>query len=113
MDLIMQNNSDKRTWIVTGLTNVSTSHIYVQFDDVELPLDMPNGEYSYALITEPAEGVVYEPKIDIWDTIVKWDGKECQLRDLNPSTGLLRIGILKESNTYKEKTENKTFYYKK
>lgn len=112
MDLILQNNGNKQTWVISGLTNVSITHRYAEFDNVSLPEDMPNGEYSYALFTPPASAVEYTIKTDLWDTIVHWDDTEVQLRYLRPSTGVLRIGQVVEKNTYQEK-ENKTYYYKK
>lgn len=112
MDLILQNSSDKRMWVMSGLTNVSTSHIYVQFEDVEFPEDMPNGEYYYALISNDLSGVSYTFKTDVLDTLVHASGQTITLKDLRPVTGILRVGEVKEKNIYQEK-ENKTFYYKK
>lgn len=99
-------------WVITGLTNTSSSHIYADFQNVDIPEDMPNGEYSYALLTPPSRNTKYTFKTDLWDTIVEWDEEEVQLRLLKPSTGLLRVGKVEDKNTYKEK-DNKTYYYKK
>ena len=112
MDLILQNSSDKRIWLISGLTDVSTSERYVQFDDVDLPEDMPNGEYYYALIINNRDDVVYEFKTDLLKTIVKTDEGDVLLKDLKPLVGLLRVGYVKDNAIYPER-ENKIYYYKK
>lgn len=112
MDLILQNSSDKRIWLISGLTDVSTSERYVQFDDVDLPEDMPDGEYYYALIINNRDDVAYEFKTDLLKTIVKTDEGDVLLKDLKPLVGLLRVGQVKDNAIYQER-ENKTYYYKK
>ena len=114
LDLILQNNSDKRVWIFSGLTDVSTSNQYVQFDNFEMPEDAPDGEYTYLLLQNYYSGSVeYKTAANIYDTIVVADGKEIEIKMLRPVGGLLRVGAEKQANIYQEKEKNKTFYYKK
>lgn len=112
MDLILQNSSDKRVWLLSGLTNVSESERYVQFSGVTIPADMPNGEYYYALIINERDDTSYEFKTDLLETIIHTTHIDVRLKDLKPLTGILRVGTVKEKNIYQEK-ENKTYYYKK
>lgn len=114
LDLILQNNSDKRVWIFTGLTDVSTSNQYVQFDNFEMPEDAPDGEYTYLLLQNYYSGSVeYKTAANIYDTIVVADGEEIEIKMLRPVGGLLRVGAEKQANIYPEKEKNKTYYYKK
>ena len=112
MDLILQNSSDKRIWLVSGLTNVSESERYVQFSGVTFSEDMPNGEYHYALIINERDDTAYEFKTDLLETIIHTTDADVRLKDLKPLTGILRVGEVKDANIYQEK-ENKVYYYKK
>lgn len=108
MILFIQNNSDKRIWVMTGITPDITNHLYITFNDFEFPEDCPDGEYTYALIA--GEDCEYQAKAEMLDTIVNGSFK---LRDLHPAVGLLRIGILQEKNIYKETGNKEYIYYKK
>ena len=110
-DLILQNNGDKRMFILSGLTDISDTHLYLDFEDVTMPEGAEDGEYSYACIHNDRNDVEYELKTDLLDSIVKADGVEVQLRDLRPIVGLLRVGLPGNKNIYIEK--NKNYYYKK
>lgn len=112
MDLIIQNSSDKRMWVLSGLTNVSPSERYVQFEDVEMPEDAAEGEYYYALICNDRDDVTYTLKTDVLETLIHTDDGDVILKDLKPLTGILRVGDVKEKNIYAEK-KNKVYYYKK
>lgn len=112
MDLIIQNNSDKRIWLLSGLTDTSDTHLYAHFEDVEMPDDAPNGEYFYALIGNDRNDVSYTFKTDLLSTIVTVGDDNFELRDLSPATGLLRIGDVVDNAVYQPK-DNKTYYYKK
>ena len=119
-DIILQNNASKEFTLLQGLTNVSLTDLYLQFDEVEL--DVPDGEYTYACFVNDREDVEYDLKTPILDTIVIADGKHIELRDLQPLTGLLRVGTVGEENDYDTdsvtyhpyddgRNDNNTIYY--
>lgn len=111
-DIILQNNGDKRIFLLSGMTNVSENQLYLDFENVELPDGAENGEYTYAVIANDLSGTVYDFKSEILETIVTASGVSVTLRDLKPLIGLLRVGNIEEKNVYQPKN-NKTYYYKK
>ena len=109
-DLIIQNNASKETFLYSGQTDTSTSHLYHKFEDLEI--DAPEGEYTYYVLHNTRDDVVYDFAVPLGDTIVHADDKEVLLKDLQPSTGLLRIGdSVKNANTYDNNDKNTIFYY--
>lgn len=101
--LIIQNNSTKQSYVFSGLTNANESGYYLKFDNFRSLVEEHNlsdGEYQYALIKD--EGYTIEPKPIILDTIAIKDGVSRTLRQLNASTGILKIGEVKSSNIYNE-----------
>lgn len=111
-DIIIQNNGDKRMWVLRGLENVSDTHLYLDFEDVELPEGAEDGEYTYACIQNSLQEAQYDLKTAILDTIVTVDGSEFKLKDLKPITGIIRVGEVTDKNIYQDK-KNKNYYYKK
>ena len=107
-DIILQNNASKEFTILRGLTNISLTELYLEFEDVEL--DVPDGEYTYACFINDRDDVEYDLKTPILDTILTIDDKHIELRDIQPLTGLLRVGEEKPVEVYDE-GDNKTFYY--
>ena len=110
-DLILQNNASRKFSLYPGLEDVSTSHLYHLFEDVEL--DEPDGEHTYVLLHNDRDDVEYEFKTPLLDTIVRVPGYEdILLRDLQPSTGLLRIGdTIAPANIYDNNETSTIFYY--
>lgn len=109
-DIILQNNASKEFFVVSGLQNTSSTELYLQFEEVDLPEEAQDGEYTYACLCNEESGVTYSPKTPILDTIVTIGEEQLVLGDLKPLVGLLRVGKPKESNVY-DNTNNKTFYY--
>lgn len=108
-DLILQNNASKEFFLYSGLTDTSTSHLYHKFD---VDLDVPSGEYTYAVIKNTRDDVEYDFKTPILDTIVKADDQEVQLSYLQPCTGLLRVGEeVKQENIYDDNKKQTIYYY--
>ncbi len=110
-DIIIQNSASKQTFLLTGNTDTSESHLYHRF---EVEIDAPEGEYVYACVRNDRDDVEYEFKTPLLDTIVHAGEDEILLRDLQPSTGLLRIGEnVAPENVYdkEDKNNNTTFYY--
>ena len=112
-DIIIQNSASKQVYVLSGLTPTEETGLYVQFEDVELPSEAKNGEYTYVLVQNRLSGVTYAPKTDVLDTIVTYSGQSYTLRDLRPMTGLMRVGEVNEKNVYQPKDKNKTYYYQK
>ena len=108
--ILMQNNASKEFFIVSGLVNTSSTELYLQFESVDLPEGMKDGEYTYAVVKDEDSSLVFSPKTPILDTIVTKDGYNILLKFLCPLTGLLRVGKVEEKNKYDD-SQNKTFYY--
>ena len=106
-DIIIQNNATKEITLVSGQTNVSTSHLYLQFDNVEL--DLPDGEYTIVALVNNRDDVEYEFTTPILDTMVKTEEGDVKLKYLNPNIHIMRIGKVEQINKY-DKT-NVIFYY--
>lgn len=111
-DIILQNNADKRVFILSGMTNVSQSHLWLGFENVELPEGAEDGEYTYAVIRNVLRGVTYDPKAEVLDTIVTYEESSVTLRDLKPMVGILRVGTPATKNVYKADNK-KNYYYQK
>lgn len=104
MVLLVQNNGDRRIWVIQGIEPDITNHLYITFTDFDMPADMPDGEYTYALIA--GNDVEYTLKAEMLESTVNG----YLLKDLHPAVGLLRVGILVERNTY-EPQAPKNYYY--
>lgn len=114
-DILLQNNASREIFILHQLDNVSDTNRYLEFVDVTLPDGMNDGEYSYAVIYNGRDDVVYEPNAALLRTLVKTSEGDYHLGDLKPITGILKVGKPQPLNTYntdKEK-DNKTIYYYK
>ena len=113
MTLFLQNNGDKRIWVIPDITPDITNHLWVKFEDFEFPEDCPDGEYTYALVA--GNITEYQLKAEMLDTLIN----DMTLRELHPAVGLLRIGTLEmpstPANTYEPENEdgqnNKHYYY--
>lgn len=101
-DIILQNNASKEFFVLSGLQNTSFTELYLQFEGVELPEEAQDGEYTYAVVKNERQDVIYAPKTPILDTIATVNGEDFILRDLCPLTGLLRVGKVEETNVYDE-----------
>lgn len=111
-DILIQNNASKEIFILPQMENMSENNLYLQFDNVNFPSGVVDGEYTYAVIYNDRDDVVYETNIVLMKTVLKTGEGDFVLGDLKPLTGLLRVGEVQDSNTYK-KDENKTIYYYK
>lgn len=111
-DILLQNNASKEIHILKGLTNVSESHLYLDFKDVEMPMEVKDGEYTYAVIYNEREDVTYEVNTILMNTLVKTDEGSVILADLKPITGLLRVGDIESITNYPKDENKKVYYYK-
>ena len=109
-DLIIQTNGSKQPFLFSGLPDTSETHLYHTFEELEM--DVPDGEYTYYLLRNERDDVVYDFKTPLGDTIVHADGQEIVLKDLQTPTGLLRVGEnINSANTYDNNKEKTIFYY--
>lgn len=120
-DLILQNNASREFFILSGLQNTSSTELYLQFDDVEMPEGVQDGEYTYAVVEDDENELIFTPKTPILDTIITKDGEDIVLKTLCHLTGLMRVGEVENSNVYDDdhisfpydgkKDNNSTIYY--
>lgn len=108
-DLIVQNNASKEFFRYSGLTDHSTSHLYYEF---ELEMEVPEGEYTFAAYQNNRDDVEVEYKTPLLASILHTEDGDVLLRDLHPSTGLLRVGKPGQINEYDGgNSTNTVFYY--
>lgn len=108
--LILENNSSKEFHVFSGLNDNSENHLYHKFF-VDLS-GCTEGEHTYALFRNERDDVVYEFKTPLLDTILHTGDGDVVLSDLNPSTGLMRIGDkVENTNIYDDNKEHTIYYY--
>ena len=115
-DIIFMNNASKKVKILQKQENVSEDKDYLCFENVAL--DLPDGEYTYAVICNERIDVRYDVKNDLLETVVMTDEGNVPLRVLRPFTGLLMVknegkktlfyNPKKEDGVY---TQNLTIFY--
>lgn len=110
-DLLLQNNASKEFFYFVGLEDNSYNHLYYRFN-VDLS-GCKDGEYTYAVLRNDRTDVVYELKTPLLSTILHTGDGNIVLRDLQPGTGLLRIGdgVPVYENVYDETQDNNTIFY--
>lgn len=86
-DIIFMNNASKKVKILQKQENVSEDKDCLRFENVKL--DLPDGEYTYAVICNERIDVRYDVKNDLLETIVLTDEGNVPLKVLRPFTGLL------------------------
>ena len=116
-DLILQNSASRSSFVFTGLEDLSENALYFHFD---LDLGLEEGEYTYCVLLDMRDDTEFDLRIPLMDTIVHTEDGDVVLRDLQPVTGLLRVGKhIEEANIYDntaytgETTDdnNTIFYY--
>ena len=115
-DIIFVNNASKKVKILQKQENVSEDKDYLCFENVEL--DLPDGEYTYAAISNETIDVRYDVKNYLLETIVLTGEGNVPLRVLRPFTGLLMVkNENKKTLFYNPKredgvyTQNLTIFY--
>ena len=98
-DIIFVNNASKKVKILQKQENVSEDKDCLRFENVEL--DLPDGEYTYAVICNERIDVRYDVKNDLLETVVMTDEGNVPLKVLRPFTGLLMV----------ENKNKKTLFY--
>ena len=109
-DLILENNGSKEHFVYSGLTDNAPAKLFYEF---EVELDIPEGEYTYCVLINNRSDVSYEFKTPVQETIIHTEEGDAVLRDLQPDTGLLRVGSkVTFDNMYDDTdTDNLIFYY--
>ena len=108
-DLILMGNASRQFFLLSGLTDTSTTHLYHRF---LVEIDAEEGEYTYAVVRNERNDVEYEFKTPLLDTIIHTQDGDVVIRDLQPSTGLMRIGNeIAPVNMYQKDNKNTIFYY--
>ena len=98
-DIIFMNNASKKVKILQKQENVSEDKDCLRFENVRL--NLPDGEYTYAVICNERIDVRYDVKNDLLETVVMTDEGNVPLRVLRPFTGLLMV----------ENKNKKTLFY--
>ena len=88
-DIIFMNNASKKVKILQKQENVSEDKDCLRFENVKL--NLPDGEYTYAVICNERIDVRYDVKNDLLETVVMTDEGNVPLRVLRPFTGLLMV----------------------
>ena len=119
-DIILQNNASREVFLLEKQKNRTESINYLLFENVELPSNMPDGEYNYAIIGNMRTDVVYDFQNDLLESLVKTQDGNILLKNLRPFTGLLKIkGDNGKMMFYEQREEgptysqNMTIYYYK
>lgn len=109
-DLLLENNASKEFFVYSGLTDASDNHLFYRFD---VELDVPDGEYSYVVLVNNRDDVEYDLNTPLLSTILHTGEGDVLLRDLQPTTGLLRVGAGKPvyENVYDETQDNNLIFY--
>ena len=107
-DIIFMNNASKKVKILQKQENVSEDKDYLCFENVEL--DLPDGEYTYAVICNERIDVRYDVKNDLLETIVMTDEGNVPLRVLRPFTGLLMAKNEKKKTLFYNPTREDGVY---
>lgn len=109
-DLLLQNNASKEFFSYQSLEDKADTKLYYKFDVV---LDIPEGEYTFCVFINDRDDVEYEFKTPLKETIIHTQDGDVVLSDLQPDTGLLRVGSkVPQDNIYdKTDTSGLIFYY--
>ena len=106
--LTLQNNASKTITHYTDLDDVSDNPIYHLFTNIEL--DVPDGEYTYWLIHTNGDVAFTDSPVPM-ESMVETPQGIFKLRDMRPSTGLLRVGVVESTAQYKK--NNAEYLYRK
>lgn len=106
-DIILRNNASGEFFLLQGLIDRAETELYLEFEEVEL--NVPDGEYTYAAFVNDRDDVSYTFKTPLLDTIVHTTDRDIVLKDIQPFTGLMRVGNVESINIYDE--ENVEYPY--
>ena len=86
--------------------------LYLHFN---LDLDIPDGEYTYAVYKNNRTDIEYTFRSEVLSSIVTVEGEDYLLKDLNPYYGIMRKGHYTQTAVYDPKDENNnsvnTYFY--
>ena len=92
-DILIQNNSSKEIFLLSGQTPSEETGYYLVFKNLDLSPEIKGGEYTYAIIKNDRDDVEYTFETVLLQTIISIKDTDLKftLEQLNPFTGLLRI----------------------
>lgn len=111
-DLILQNNGSKQEFLYMGI--VPSEESTATFYKFDIDLDVPSGEYTYCLIMDMRDDVVYVLNDVILNSVVETSEGNVLVRNLNPMTGLLIVNPQdrEDKKIYIKKNKDYIFYKK-
>lgn len=111
--IILQNNAERREFLLTGLKDTNETFMAYIFDDFDMPEDAPEGEYTGVLFWDGRKDVEYELNDVILDSICHTGEGDVKVRDLRPEIFLMKYGRGGlDENEYRKKN-NDYIYYRK
>lgn len=111
-DLILWNNSTKACYLYPKNRDMGSAGYYI-FENLDFS-SLPSGEYTYAIVHNDRNDVVYEESEIPLNTLIKTSEGNVRLRDLAIETGLLKIkGDNKEKTSYRNREVSFKYYAKK
>lgn len=111
---IYRNNASNEASNFVGYGE-QTQELYVTLQVGSRFKDLPEGEYTYALVPfygsdDYYSGMTLKYEGNLLDTLISCPDGDVVLRDLNPATGIFRIGKIGTRNTY-DGDNNKIYFY--
>ena len=126
-EILLYNNATKKLQLHISHKDAEENGLYLKFSfklDIQPQIDqLPDGEYTYYVFptdTKTSGTTQYSISVDSFNggsTPLDWDivngrtKERIQLRDLNPYTGLLRIGDVEVTDNQYDDNKEKTYYY--
>lgn len=109
--LLLKNNATRSEYVVRGLEDEGTDMIHF-FKGFSMPQGAQFGEYTYVLFLDSAEGVEYELRDDILESIATVGDVSIAVKHLNPEVGILAYVERGDNGKFlNNNTDNR--YYKK
>lgn len=109
--IIFQNNASKKITVYDGLFS-SGNDLYLLFEDFVFSQGEEDGFYTYYLFYNDRDDVTYIFNEVPLKTIIKTQDGEVTLYDLNPLTGLMRLGNMVENTNFRKNNKKNEYLYR-
>lgn len=106
-DLFFQNNGSKQIFEILGVNDVGCSPYYIEFENLDMPSDMQDGEYTYLIFANSRDDVAYEFNNILQNSVAVVDDNRYRFLDLKPLIGIMRYGDPSSEFLYREDNKNK------